>query len=761
MAMSFNTALSGLSASSTDLSVIGNNISNANTVGFKFSRTEFADLYSASLRTYSGARVGTGVKVSGVVQQFTQGNANTTDQALDLTISGDGFFRVTDEGDLNPLYTRNGAFHIDKNNDIVNTQGQYLSAFQADAKTGQILGTRGKINVDQSDIAPASTTEMSAIINLNSGEVAPKATTKIDLSGLRLNATDIAPATEFDPQNTSTYNSQVSTTIYDAQGVAHDAMIYFRKSGTEANVWEVHTTVEGINGFSGAMEIFPAGFDSTNPMTITFDANTGEFVSTVPPQAIFNTFIVPPDSSGLVVPDQNNPLSFIITGLDGATQTAGIKWKATIAGETLTDLGTALSATPAIDPTVDMPLGVFDPADETTYDVADTGFLISDSSGIEHQVRRYFISDGPGSYSWSMHTIIADADGTNPVEVFYDPNNPSAVKVIANADGTLSTKPENFEFTFDPSGVTADGAMNRSEIMKLSFPALQNYPDAVPKVVVDGNAAKVWRSPESGAIPDPDTYNYTTSATIYDSQGGSHLAAFYYVKVGENTWDMHTFVDNQELNVSQNGLNGAGSPVRLTFDNNGVLAKKESAPLPPVYDDNGQVISQRTLPKSISGPIPLTAVLQNGAAEINFAMDIDRITQYGSPSGVASLTQDGYPTGHISSINVDSEGRISSYFTNGKSRTLGQIVMVNFTNIQGLRPVGNTQWAETSTSGEPLLVRPGEAGTGGVQSGALESSNVDLTKQLVDMIVAQRTFQANAQVVSAVDTLTQAVINLR
>jgi flagellar hook protein FlgE len=153
--------------------------------------------------------------------------------------------------------------------------------------------------------------------------------------------------------------------------------------------------------------------------------------------------------------------------------------------------------------------------------------------------------------------------------------------------------------------------------------------------------------------------------------------------------------------------------------------------------------------------------MENGAAEINFEMDIDKITQYGSPSGLSSLSQDGYSTGHISSINVDGDGTISSLYTNGQTRKLGQVVMVNFANIQGLRPVGNTQWAETADSGQPLLVHAGEAGTGTVQSGALEASNVDLTKQLVDMIVSQRSFQANAQVVSAVDTLTQTIVNLR
>jgi flagellar hook protein FlgE len=225
---------------------------------------------------------------------------------------------------------------------------------------------------------------------------------------------------------------------------------------------------------------------------------------------------------------------------------------------------------------------------------------------------------------------------------------------------------------------------------------------------------------------------------------------------------MHTFVDNHELNISDNGSqNGSGSPVKLSFNNQGKLETKEPAPSPARYNTHGDLISQRVPPLPITGPIPFKAIMMNGTSEINFSFDLDNISQYGSPSGIASLDQDGYATGHISSLNVDSDGTVSSLFTNGKSRTLGQVVMVNFSNIQGLRPVGNTAWAETSDSGVPLKVRPGEAGTGTIQSGALESSNVDLTKQLVDMIVSQRTFQANAQVVSAVDALTQTIVNLR
>ncbi|CAK0778271.1 Flagellar hook protein FlgE [Gammaproteobacteria bacterium] len=725
MAMSFNTALSGLNASSTDLSVIGNNIANANTTGFKFSRTEFADLYSASLRTYSGARIGTGVKVSGVVQQFTQGNANTTDQSLDLAIAGDGFFRVTDAGNQNPLYTRNGAFHLDLNNDIVNSQGQYLNAYQADPKTGQIIGTINKVNIDQSDIAPAPTTRLTATMNLNAGDVFPTATTSLTLKGLQLNAQDTTPTNTFNANDSTTYNTKASTTIYDSKGVAHTATQYFVKTST-ADTWDMHTVVDGINGVQGGTEVFPDPANPTTAAKLIFDPSTGALTGTTPVQLKYDTLITPNGGA--------DALSLTIGGLTTATQTAG---------ETLTTL--------ALDTNATLPTTAFNPTDPASYTtLADRPAMIKDSNGVPHDAHLYFVSNGIGSNSWTLHTIVdpVDANGS-PVtpgqEVFPDPNNPVPVTVTANPNGTLNTKPTQFQYTFaSPGGATP------ANPLKFSIKGLTDSADAPPTIDTNGNTGKIWTAPTSGNLPDPTTYNYSTSTTIYDSQGSSHLAAMYFVKTGANVWDMHTFVDGLELDGStitppNTQPNGTGSPITLNFDNNGALLSTVPAPIPPA-----------TL-----GQIPLTATMANGAASINFAMDIGKTTQYGSPNGISSVSQDGYTTGHISSINVDDDGTISSLFTNGRNRVLGQVVMTNFANVQGLRPVGNTEWAESSISGQALLVRPSEAGTGTIQSGALEASNVDLTKQLVDMIVSQRSFQANSQVISAVDTLTQTIVNLR
>jgi flagellar hook protein FlgE len=125
------------------------------------------------------------------------------------------------------------------------------------------------------------------------------------------------------------------------------------------------------------------------------------------------------------------------------------------------------------------------------------------------------------------------------------------------------------------------------------------------------------------------------------------------------------------------------------------------------------------------------------------------------------MDQDGFTTGRLSGIDISDTGVITSRFTNGQSRTLGQIALANFNNTQGLRQLGDTSWSESFDSGQPLVGTAGSGSLGLIESGALEGSNVDLTEQLVGMITAQRNFQANAQVITTADTVTQTIINIR
>jgi len=142
-------------------------------------------------------------------------------------------------------------------------------------------------------------------------------------------------------------------------------------------------------------------------------------------------------------------------------------------------------------------------------------------------------------------------------------------------------------------------------------------------------------------------------------------------------------------------------------------------------------------------------------------LDYGGLTQFGNGFNVSSLTQNGFSTGRLSGVDINDTGVIFARYTNGQAKALGQVVLANFANVQGLRPVGNTSWAETFNSGTALAGAPGSSSLGLLQSGALEESNVELSTQLVRMITAQRNYQANAQVISTANTITQTIINLR
>ena len=406
--MSFRIALSGLNAASADLNVISNNIANVSTTGFKKSRSEFADIFSsASIGSVSTA-IGSGVNVSKVDQQFSQGNISFTDNGLDLAISGQGFFRLSDNGST--VYSRAGSFGVDNNGYVTNAKNQRLTAYLADS-TGNVTGALGDLQ-------------------LNTADILPQATTNVDV---------------------------------------------------------------GVN-------------------------------------------------------------------LDA-------------------------SATP--------PGGVFD-----------------------------------------------------------------------------ST--------------------------------------------------------------DPSTYNNSTSLTLYDSLGNSHLGTIYFVKTGANTWDTHTLVDGTEVTPTSGGT--------LTFNNDGTLATPA----------NGQV--------AYNG-FPIA-----GANNLSLNLDYSSATptsQFGGNFGVNALSQDGYASGRLSGIDISDTGVILARYTNGQSKTLGQVALANFANPQGLRQLGDTSWAESFESGTALVGPPGSASLGNIQSGALEGSNVDLTEQLVNMITAQRNFQANSQIIKTEDAITQTIINIR
>ncbi len=421
--MAFDTAVSGIRAAASDLSIIGNNIANVSTTGFKASKAEFSDVFATSLVGSGNNTVGKGVTLSRVHQEFAQGNISFTNNGLDLAINGEGFFVLSDDGAR--VYSRSGAFQLDKDGFIVNSQQQRLQGQQASV-TGELLGNVDDIQVSQSLVAPQQTTRVGLLANLDSRKDAP------------------------------------------------------------AVAWG----------------------------------------------GPFDAFAAPPTS------------------------------------------------------------------------------------------------------------------------------------------------------------------------------------------------------------PDPTMFNDSTSLTIYDAQGNPHVLSTYFAKTTTpNQWNVFSLIDGVEVS----------GPDVVNFQSNGQL---DPASLP--FEIN------------IAGWSPLDSNGNpNGAPAQTFDIDISGTSQLGTDFSVAQAAQDGFTAGQLRGLEVGSTGVLFARYTNGESRELARVVLANFPSNSGLQPNGDTSWIETADSGAPVISTAGTSGTGLLQSGALEDSNVEITEQLVRMIVAQRNFQANAQVIQAEDAVTQTVINLR
>jgi flagellar hook protein FlgE len=260
---------------------------------------------------------------------------------------------------------------------------------------------------------------------------------------------------------------------------------------------------------------------------------------------------------------------------------------------------------------------------------------------------------------------------------------------------------------------------------------------------------------------DPTTYNNSTAATVYDSLGNEHIVTTYYQKVDaavatpvgtDNQWKMQIYISANDIKqpstpapvgIAPNQLVQLGGTAVVQFKNDGTL--DTVTPTDPI---------------SLAMVSPGTA-LSSGAADLTVALNLKGSTQNSGSFAVGALTVNGFPTGRLTGVDVSDDGLIRATYSNGQAVPIGKIALANFANAQALNKIGNTQWKETTDSG-PVIA--GEAATGSfgqIQSGALETSNVDLTKELVGLITAQRNFQANSKAIETNNTITQTIINIR
>ena len=313
-------------------------------------------------------------------------------------------------------------------------------------------------------------------------------------------------------------------------------------------------------------------------------------------------------------------------------------------------------------------------------------------------------------------------------------------------------------FPVDASGNVTSTSLNTT--VPVQLPPTTGSPQATTEVEIGVNlsASATALNPTAFDPTASNTYSHSTSTTVYDSLGASHVMSYYFVHDvpgsptnaanDPNQWVVFTYLDGAAVDINGgtavNHLNG-GAPVTtdaaiLNFNTDGSFNSVTPA------------LSQNLA-------IPLT----NGAAALTITHDFanNPMTQYSSPFSVSTLDPDGFATGRLTGLDISEDGMMRATYSNGISNPLGQIAMADFPNSQGLRSIGAASWKETIDSGAVITGGAGTGRFGLIQSGALETSNVDLTQQLVNLITAQRNFQANARSIETSNAVTDTIIQIR
>ena len=641
--MSFNTALTGLRSANKELEVAGNNIANASTVGFKESRAEFSDVYANGIVGSGADAVGSGVRVSDIAQQFSQGNIGFSENALDLAINGGGFFVLNNQGAQS--FSRAGQFGVDDTGFITNNSGGNLQGFSAN-DAGDLSGVTSDLRLDTVNIDPRQTSEVNIGFNLNADSL---------VLADRGNSVS-SDGTEIGVVQVGSQNGYSAGTI-DIDGVTVSIPLVANQSAQL-----IAASLSAVDGVSAV---------ATNTASFSYA----------------------PGGGGTTI----SPGEFRINGRD-------------ISGASVVEVAQSINSQLGLSASVsgtDITV--------TATDGADLVFNVSSgASALAVTVSGQTITQGVGPLTNQSLT----QGGT----------------IAVNLD-------EGITFT--------NGSGNIFSAAPALFPFEENTFD-----------------PNNQA-----TYNDATSVTVYDSLGSAHVLEMFFVKESTsnnpaNTWSMYVQIDGQNV----------GDPDPLAVDDTApTLAKYgvrfnadgslDTVNTDPILISNWSPLDASGAPNGSLGPLPVASggevPVETPATSSNIEIDIGNASQFSGVFSVNSLDQTGFSTGQLSSLDIDETGIIFARYSNGEALILGQVALADFANQQGLTPVGDTSWAESFLSGQPVIGAPRSAALGAIQSGALEESNVELAEELVALIIAQRNFQANARTIETANEVTQTIINLR
>ncbi len=738
----FNTAVTGIKATTTALDVTGNNIANASTVGFKSTRAEFADIYSTQVVGAGSSNIaGAGVLVSDLAQDFSSGTIEFTNSNLDLAVNGSGFFQLND-GQGGITYTRGGAFELDKEGFIVSKNGKNLRGYGLDAQGNQLPLTN--LQVQEKESPPHATENIGLSINLQ-----PEAELE-------------KKADYYTKTNAGSYSYTTTVETFDSLGNTQAVKFNYVEQKAQREYYEFTVAPAGVST-QGDPTVTPldtttAGIMSVSGVPVAWEETGAPGVAALPSAGGAGDVFVP--NAGTVAKikelDPRIDTDTISYDFDTGVLSYKLKSEATGQGDVVVTLGdgTAVEQTP------------------TNLTAQGQPILVA-----ANEVLRFALTAADTSGAGALATAFdagADAVDDDALQV-------ATTISIGGVDITL------------PAGIGRDAAGETivdqyESSIKENDPTIESvsYDSLTNEVVI------TWK-PESGdvyplgttpfevlgsttAYVDDPTTVATSLFAMSSATPGSFDSVARTAVEGDNsylgTYRVYAYLnDDQLLNIGKaidpGESGGSADFVDLSkYTEPGPVVIKFSPTTGLIESVNGaDVKDQDNVPKLVVRGSDQANPNDNLSSDDidslrGVQLNISGSTRWESASIVKDQSQDGYSKGDLIGVSFDEQGKMVAAYSNGQKKEIGIVALATFESQSGLQPAGDSEWVPTLDSGQARLNPPGTGLNGSLRSGALEQSNVDLSSELVKLIEFQRNYQANSKTLETLNTVTQSILQI-
>ena len=721
MLRSLWSGVSGLKSEQEAMDVVGNNLANVNTIGFKKGRITFVDVLSQTMSAATGpegniggknaTQIGLGDTVAVVDNIFSQGSLQATSKTTDLAIQGDGFFVVSDDGGKTNRYTRAGDFSFDAAGNLVNPEGYIVQGWMANDETHKIntAASIGNIVVPQDKTVPAGITKNITIkANLNGGD----------------HIEEMSPAHGSVDENGNPAIPDDMAVLFDVNG---DAINLGKETAKFATNNTNFSKIYDINGHQ--MQL---ASNATVSIDVTYSGTTHTVTVS---KSEFNTLGSLANTIGTAISQAfGSHIASLSVTPDGEIKFKDIgSTSMTIANiatvgdfnsylkHALINLQSGEGRSATIKPNYSRTTLPF---------LANPGDVLAMSfdGGANYNSYRYVQSD-TGVGNNDFHTI-EDLRAEIQNDIVNGGNAGSN-----GAWATPSTKNKNW-VTINPQ--TGEIVINNYNTKNEIIGAV--YSNNLKFATIMGTLSGLVNSGSQVSSQPFEAAVHTTSIDVYDSLGNKHTVTFTFRKAAYDPVTKHTTWDWQATVPPPGSVSNDSGEVQ--------------------FDQTGRLVY-------LSSPLAITVNWKNGTKQQVINLDFgnintfDGLTQFSLPSQTTAETQDGYPGGSLQRVMINQDGVIVGIFSNGKSYPLAQVALSKFANNEGLMKEGGSMYSETSNSGAPIIGTAGTGGRGTFAPSHLEMSNVDLAEEFTNMIIYERAFQANSRSITTSDQMIQELLNLK